>query len=53
MADLKEQHVCIKFCFKRRKNGAETFKMMKVAFWRAGNGKNSTFLSGLPSSKTV
>jgi hypothetical protein len=31
MADLKEQHVCIKF-FKPRKNATETFKMLKVGF---------------------
>jgi hypothetical protein len=32
MTHLKEQCVCIKFCFKLGKNAMETFKMFEVAF---------------------
>jgi hypothetical protein len=39
MADLKEQHVCIKFCFKPGKNVTETFKMLKVCFGKQTMGR--------------
>jgi hypothetical protein len=32
LADLKEQHICIEFCFKLGKNTAETFEVLEVAF---------------------
>jgi hypothetical protein len=32
MADLREQDVSMKFCFKMGKNGMEDFEMLKVAF---------------------
>jgi len=32
MADLTEQRICIKFCFKREKPAAETYKMLKRPF---------------------
>lgn len=32
MADLKKQHVCIKFCFVLGENATETFKMLLVFF---------------------
>jgi hypothetical protein len=32
MADLKDQSVCIKLCFKLGKNVTETLKMLKVHF---------------------
>ena len=32
MADLKEQHVCIRFCFLLGKTAAETVTMLQEAF---------------------
>jgi len=32
MADVKEQRICIKFCFKLNKTAAETHRMLKEAF---------------------
>jgi hypothetical protein len=32
MTDVKEQRICIKFCFKPGKMAAETHKMLKEAF---------------------
>jgi len=32
MSEAQEQHVCIKFCVKLRRNGAETFEMLRTAF---------------------
>jgi hypothetical protein len=32
MADLKQQHVCIKFCFLLRKTAAETVTMLREPF---------------------
>jgi len=32
MADVKEQRICIKFCFKLNKTAAETHPMLKEAF---------------------
>jgi hypothetical protein len=31
MTDFKEQHSCIKLCFKLGENAMETLKMLKVA----------------------
>ena len=53
MGDLKQQHVCIRFCFKRGKSDAETFEMMQVAFgeqtvfaWFSEFGSGMTFAEG-------
>jgi len=32
MSKEQEQHVCIKFCVKLGRNGAETFEMLRTAF---------------------
>jgi len=32
MADFREQHACIKFCFKLGKTATECYEMMKTAF---------------------
>jgi hypothetical protein len=32
MAHLKEQYICIKFCFKLGKTASEIYKMLKIAF---------------------
>jgi len=32
MADVKEQRICIQFCFKLNKTAAETHPMLKEAF---------------------
>jgi hypothetical protein len=31
-ADVKEQRICLKFCFKLNKTAAETHRMLKEAF---------------------
>jgi hypothetical protein len=43
MGDLKQQHVCIRFCFKRGKSDAETFEMRQVAL------ESRQFLLDFPS----
>jgi hypothetical protein len=45
MADLREQHVCIKFCFKRGKIAAETRQMRKQAFDDNSLGQAQTGIS--------
>ena len=32
MSEEQEQYVCIKFCVKLGRNGAETFEMLRTAF---------------------
>ena len=32
MVDVKEQRICVKFCFKLNKTAAETYRMLKEAF---------------------
>ena len=32
MADFREQHACIKFCFKLGKTATECYEMLKTAF---------------------
>jgi hypothetical protein len=32
MVDFKEQHMCIKFCFKPNMTATETHQMLKLAF---------------------
>jgi hypothetical protein len=47
MADLREQRVCLKFCFKLGKTAAETHQMLKQAF-----GDNSSVrLLSLPQDE--
>jgi len=43
MVDLKNQCVCIKFCFKPARNAVEIFQMLKISFWRAENKNNVIF----------
>jgi hypothetical protein len=42
MADLREQRVCIKFCFKLGKTAAETHGMLNEAF---GDNQYATGIS--------
>ncbi|PNF29661.1 hypothetical protein B7P43_G15773 [Cryptotermes secundus] len=43
MADLREQRVCIKFCFKLGKTAAETHQMLKQAFGENSLGQTKTY----------
>ncbi|PNF38892.1 hypothetical protein B7P43_G09916 [Cryptotermes secundus] len=43
MADLREQRVCIKFCFKLGKTAAETHQMLKQAFGENSLGQTQTY----------
>jgi len=43
MADVKEQRICIKFCFKLNKNTAETHQMLKEAFGEQALSQARTF----------
>ena len=43
MADLKGQHVCIKFCFKLGKYAVKTFEMLEVAFDELTMGRRRVF----------
>jgi hypothetical protein len=43
MADLREQRVCIKFCFKLGKTAAETHQMLKQAFGDKSLGQTQTY----------
>jgi hypothetical protein len=45
MADLREQRVCIKFCFKLAKTTAEMHQMLKQAFGDSTLGPNLTSIS--------
>ncbi|PNF31118.1 hypothetical protein B7P43_G15696 [Cryptotermes secundus] len=45
MAVLREQHVCIKFCFKFGKTAAETHQMLKQAFGENSLGQTNEFLA--------
>jgi len=40
---LKEQHICIEFCFKLEKNTTEIFEVMKVAFGEQTVGRSQVF----------
>jgi hypothetical protein len=44
MVDFKEQRICIKFCFKLKKNAAETHQMLKEAFGDNAISQSKTFL---------
>jgi hypothetical protein len=39
MADLREQRVCIKFCFKLEKTAADTYQILNKAFGDNSLGK--------------
>jgi hypothetical protein len=43
MADVKEQRICIKFCFKLNKTAAETHRMLKEAFGEQTLSQARTF----------
>jgi hypothetical protein len=43
MVDVKEQRVCIKFCFKLGKSAAETHQMIKQAFDDDALGQTQTY----------
>jgi hypothetical protein len=43
MADLKEQCICVKFCFKLGKAAPETHEMLKTAFGDNAMGRTQTF----------
>jgi hypothetical protein len=43
MTDVKEQQICIKFCFKFCKTAAETHKMLKEAFGDNALGQTQTY----------
>lgn len=43
MADLREQRVCIKFCFKLGKTAAKTHQMLKQAFGDNSLGQKQTY----------
>jgi hypothetical protein len=43
MADLREQRVCIKFCFKLGTTAAETHQMLKQAFGDNSLGQTQTY----------
>jgi hypothetical protein len=43
MADLKEQRICMKFCFKLGKTASETHEMLNTAFSDNAMGKTQTF----------
>jgi hypothetical protein len=43
MVDLKEQHICMKFCFKLRKTASEMHEMLKIAFGDNAMGRTQMF----------
>jgi hypothetical protein len=43
MADLKEQCICVKFCFRLGKTASETHEMLKTAFGDNAKGRTQTF----------
>jgi len=43
MADVKEQRICIKICFKLNKSAAETHRMLKEAFGEQALSQARTF----------
>jgi hypothetical protein len=43
MADLKEQCICVKFCFKLGKTASETHEILKTAFDDIAMGRTQTF----------
>jgi hypothetical protein len=43
MADLKEQRICMKFCFALGRTASETHEMLKTAFGDNAMGRTQTF----------
>jgi transposase len=43
MADLKEQRICVKFCFILGKTASETHEMLKTAFGDNAMGRTQSF----------
>jgi hypothetical protein len=43
MADLKEQRICVKFCFRLGKTASETHEMIKTTFGDNAMGRTQTF----------
>jgi len=43
MADVKEQRICIKFCFMLNKTAAENHRMLKEAFGEQALSQARTF----------
>jgi hypothetical protein len=43
MPDVKEQQICIKFCFKLGKTASETNRMMKEAFGDNALGQTQNY----------
>jgi hypothetical protein len=43
MADLKEQRICVKFCFALGRTASETHEMLKTAFGDNAMGTTQTF----------
>jgi len=43
MADVKEQRICIKFCFKLNKTAAEAHQVLKEAFGEQALSQTRTF----------
>jgi len=43
MIDVREQQICIKFCFKLRKMALETHRMLKEAFDDNAVGQTQTY----------
>ena len=43
MADFREQHACIKFCFKLVKTSAEYYEILKTALGEQAMGRSQTF----------
>jgi hypothetical protein len=43
MTDVKEQRICIKFCFKLNKTAAETHRMLNEAFSEQALGQARKF----------
>jgi hypothetical protein len=43
MADLKEQRICVKFCFRLGKTASDTHEMLKTAFGDNAMGRTQTF----------
>ena len=42
MADFREQHACIKFCFKLVKTSAEYYEILKTALGEQAMGRSQT-----------
>ena len=43
MTDMKEQRICIKFCFRLGKTASETHRMFKEAFGDNALGQTQTY----------